>query len=84
MNGYKINVAVIPKGQEEAFIEEMNKSTREWTDRASRGECGWVCADCCGYDPNGMPDECFHGHQQCTEIIQRDKRKAMRESNEPS
>ncbi|AFO47270.1 MULTISPECIES: hypothetical protein [Pseudomonas] len=59
-------------------------SLRECTDQAARGECGWVCADCCMSDPGGMADECFHKNQQCTEIIKRDKLHAMREGNEPS
>lgn len=60
-----------------AFIEQMNKSTQEWTMRAARGECGWICADCSMSFPAGMPDACEHGHQSCTDIIQRDKREAQ-------
>lgn len=64
----------------EAAIEVMNKATNEWTRRAARGECSWVCPDCCSTFPNGMPDACEHGHQECTDIIQRDKRCAMAEN----
>lgn len=54
----------------------MDIATREWEMQAARGECGWICADCCGSDPRGMPDECMHGQQRCTDIITRDKKAA--------
>lgn len=62
-----------------AVFTEMDRSMREWTMRAARGECAWVCADCCGVDNSGMPDECLHGQQWCTDINQRDKRNARAE-----
>lgn len=65
-------------------LERMNQGMRQWTDRAARGECGWICADCLLSEPKGMPDECFCKNQRCTEIIQRDKRNAMQQGNEPS
>ncbi len=55
---------------------EMDKATNEWEMRAARGECAWVCADCCSTFLDGMPDACDHGIQRCTDIIQRDKKKA--------
>ena len=64
-------------------ISGMDKATREWTAKAARGECGWICSDCCMSDPKGMPDECFHINPRCTEIIQRDKREATAVGNEP-
>ena len=79
-----LTVTVIPAKDLPEYLEGMNKTTREWTLQAARGECGWICSDCCCSDPNGMPDECFHGHHGCTAIIQRDKRLAMKEGNEPS
>lgn len=57
-------------------IEEINKATREWTMQAARGECDWICSDCCVSFPGGMPDECPHGDVRCTKIIQRDKQQA--------
>jgi hypothetical protein len=60
----------------EQHIQALDKATSEWTLRAARGECSWVCADCCVVFPDGMPDACEHGHQGCTDIIQRDKRDA--------
>lgn len=54
-------------------IEVMDKAMNDWTDKAARWECAWVCSDCCCSFPEGMPDECAHGHQKCTDIIQRDK-----------
>ena len=56
-----------------ATIDAMNKATREWTAKAARGECGWICSDCCCSFPEGMPDECANGDQRCTDIIKRDK-----------
>lgn len=54
-------------------ISEMDRRTNEWFARAARGECNWICPDCCCVFPDGMPDECAHGHQGCTDLIQRDK-----------
>lgn len=54
-------------------ISAMDKATQEWTMRAARGECAWVCADCCFTFHEGMPDACEHGHQGRTNIIKRDK-----------
>lgn len=79
-----IKVTMIDANKLDDHIEGMNKSMRDWTDQAARGECGWICADCCMSEPKGMPDECLCGHQRCTEIIQRDKREAMAAGNEPS
>lgn len=59
-----------------ATIDTMNKLTQEWTMRAARGECSWVCSDCCMTFPAGMPDACAHGQQVCTDIITRDKAEA--------
>lgn len=60
-------------------IEAMDKAMNDWTDKAARGECAWICSDCCSSFPEGMPDECAHGHQKCTDIIQRDKAMARGE-----
>lgn len=57
----------------------MDESLRAWTRRAARGECGWVCSDCCGTHNAGMPDKCLHGQQFCTDINQRDRRNAWEE-----
>ena len=54
----------------------MDEAMRVWTNQAARGECGWVCADCCGTDNRGMPPECLHGQQFCTDINQRDRKSA--------
>ena len=54
-------------------IDELNKATIDWTMKAARGECAWICADCSCSFQEGMPDECIHGHQRCTDIIKRDK-----------
>ena len=78
-----INITKVAAKDLPKHVESMNQATREWTSQAARGECGWICSDCCCSDPNGMPDECFHGHDACTAIIQRDKALAMREGNEP-
>ena len=57
-------------------LEALNKATQAWTLKAARGECSWVCSDCCSTFPSGMPDACDHGDERCTEIIQRDKKEA--------
>lgn len=61
----------------EELIAHMNKVTSDWTSQAARGECGWICADCCSSFPKGMPDECDYGDDRCTGIIKRDKIRAM-------
>lgn len=58
-------------------LESMDRAFREYTTKAARGECSWVCADCCCTFHEGMPDACVHGHQSCTDIIVRDKAEAM-------
>lgn len=65
--------------QLEAIVACMDKQTQEWTMQAARGECSWICADCCVSFPTGMPDECAHGHISCTDIIKRDKADAAKE-----
>lgn len=77
------NSVTIHEGDLGVIIGGMNASMREWTAKAARGECEWLCSDCLLGDPKGMPDECLCGHQSCTEIIQRDKREAMQEGTEP-
>lgn len=54
----------------------MDEVTREWEAKAARGECSWVCSDCCVTFTAGMPDECPHGDKRCTDIIKRDKEEA--------
>lgn len=54
-------------------LESLNEAMRDWTRKAARGECAWICADCCCTVADGMPNECIHGNQQCTDIITRDK-----------
>jgi hypothetical protein len=78
-----VKVSDIPAHKLDAHIEGMNESMRAWTDQAARGECGWICADCCQSECKGMPDECLVGDERCTLIIQRDKRDAMKTGNEP-
>lgn len=78
-----IKITKIPASDLPDRIAAMNDEMRGWTDRAARGECGWICSDCCCSDPKGMPDECFHGHEACTAIIRRDKGMAMRDGVEP-
>lgn len=84
MSNELVTITMMPEAELPAFLEQLSKETSDWTNRAARGECGWICADCCCADPNGMPDACFHGDARCTAIIQRDKQFAMREGNEPT
>jgi hypothetical protein len=79
-----VKVTLVNESELPKHISEMDKATREWTQQAARGECGWVCSDCCYSWPNGMPDECEHVNQWCTDIIKRDKLSAMTAGNEPS
>nr|WP_319527779.1 hypothetical protein [Pseudomonas laurentiana] len=79
-----VKVTSMPAKEFPAHLDGMNKAMRDWTDQAARGECGWTCSDCCCSDSKGMPDACWWGNQRCTEIIQRDKLRAMRAGNEPS
>lgn len=78
-----IRITVVPEKDLGTHIEVINQEMRAYTDQAARGECAWICSDCCCSDPKGMPDACFHGHAKCTEIIQRDKQFAMREGTKP-
>lgn len=78
-----VKVTLLKESELPQHISEMDKATRAWTERAARGECSWVCADCCYSFKEGMPDKCEHGNQWCTDIINRDKRLAMSEGNEP-
>jgi hypothetical protein len=69
-----VGIFVAPNdGNFDQVLDEMNKATRAWTEQAARGECMWICSDCSCSFPDGMPDECLHGHQSCTDIIKRDK-----------
>lgn len=79
----KFPAVIISTGEpSEATFAQMNAATNNWTARAARGECGWMCSDCCQSFPNGMPDECCYGHQSCTDIIARDKRAASQVTEE--
>lgn len=57
----------------------MDAATHAWEMKAARGECGWICADCCASFNEGMPDACAWDHQYCTDIIARDKKRAIEE-----
>lgn len=59
-------------------ISKLDKATQEWEASAARGECGWICADCCCTFPEGMPNACVHGHESCTKIIERNKLEASK------
>lgn len=73
--GVAVHLYRSPQGLAKAF-SEMDRITAEWEVRAARGECSWVCADCCVTFEHGMPDKCVHGHQKCTDIIQWNKENA--------
>ena len=59
-------------------IGQLDHAMQQWTLKAARMECSWICADCSMTFPDGMPDKCEHGHQGCTDIIQRDKAEASK------
>ena len=69
-------IFVVPVNDLNKTLAEMDRITQEWTLRAARGECSWICSDCCVVFPDGMPNECVHGQQGCTNIIIRDKKEA--------
>jgi len=58
-------------------IDSLNEATRDWTAKAARGECAWICCDCGTSFQDGMPDECAYKDQRCTDIIKRDKAAAL-------
>jgi hypothetical protein len=58
-------------------IPAIEKSFRDLAAKAARGECEWVCPDCCSKFSKGMPDECAHGQKGCTDLIRRDKNEAL-------
>lgn len=66
----------VANANDKSALDAATEMMRDWADRAARGECGWICPDCCCSFPEGMPDKCEHGHQGCTDIIQRDKQNA--------
>ena len=72
-------VALAKKSELPEIINEMDRVTRDWTMRAARQECGWICSDCCLTFQDGMPDECPHNHAACTNTITRDKILACQE-----
>ena len=57
----------------EKLFSVMDSIFNDVTRKAARGECQWICSDCCCSFDDGMPDVCVHGYARCTEIIQRDK-----------
>jgi len=68
--------AVMPQRTKMATALDSVDSLTNWDMKAARGECAWICSDCCQSFPSGMPDECCHGVKDCTDIIQRDKQLA--------
>lgn len=71
-----MGILIVTTGSDEEVSEavsRMDAITNAWTAQAARGECGWICSDCCMGFPDGMPDTCPHGDERCTRIIQRDK-----------
>lgn len=73
-------IFVVPiEGSLADTLSEMDLLTNEWTAQAARGETAWICSDCCCTFSDGMPDACVHGHQGCTDLIQRDKASAPKD-----
>lgn len=70
--------AVTPDSPLEEVLPALDSYMHNWTDKAARGECGWICSDCGDSYPKGMPDGCGHGDARCTAIILRDKLNAHR------
>jgi hypothetical protein len=74
-------IFIATKDNLEKTLTMMDKATHQWTLRAARGECSWICSDCSVTFKDGMPDECLHGHRGCTDIIKRDKAQASEPSS---
>lgn len=68
----------------QSVMDSKAKAMMDWTYKSARGECAWICSDCGCSFPDGMPDACEHGGQQCTDIIQRDKKNACSGGVTPS
>jgi hypothetical protein len=58
-------------------LKDMGEEMRDYTDRAARKECAWICSSCGGLDSNGMPDECFGKDEWCNNVIKIDKARAF-------
>lgn len=63
------NIIVTATTDLEETLTEMDRVTNQWEEKAAKGEGGWICADCCSGCSAGMPNECVHGVQWCTDII---------------
>lgn len=74
-----VGIVIISTDDDQLDISTMDSYTREWTKEAAKGNCGWICSDCCCVFPEGMPDECAHGDELCTSIIKRDKAMSQKE-----
>lgn len=60
-------------------IKSADAVTKAAFAKAARGECAWICPDCCVVFPDGMPDACAHGLPDCTACLMRDKEAAAHE-----
>lgn len=56
----------------QSVISAMDKMTNDWFSAAARGECGWICPDCCMSDHKGMPAFCMCGSPGCDRLLVRD------------
>ena len=65
MNGIFVHRG-IPSATE---LESLNRQTHQWECDAAKGLTGWICADCGVSFPEGMPTQCLHGDQRCTDIM---------------
>jgi len=59
------------------LVDKIDQQTKEWMDSAAQGDAMWVCSDCGATVFEGMPDKCVYGHQSCTDILLRDKARAL-------
>lgn len=62
----------------DSTFKEIDAALKDWEHRAARGECLWICADCCVTFPKGMPEACIHDIQECTDIIRSHKKEAQK------
>lgn len=82
MSGHWVNVdkAIVDPN----LLEQLDEATNAWFMAAARGECGWICPDCCMSDPKGMPTVCLCNPdmESCNKILARDHAEARKHKPE--
>jgi hypothetical protein len=74
-----LGIFICDSTKRDEVFTDIDAFTCEWTMRAARNECEWVCASCSVTFPDGMPDKCEWDQQRCTDIITDNKKQAYEE-----